>query len=439
MSDVLQVVQVVHANVPCLIGENMLLTARNGDDDALEDVTWVIGGRTIAAFDPDAGALTALDDLAVNPIEFHWVESGVFTATATAEDDQWSRTYAVSAPTAVTFTAVAGAVALDTTADPKIAFGNGGEDPAMRFTARVTGPADAGEIACIVIAKLKRIRTTAAGAKQAYSCNNVWKLDTGFDDPTDVAATTAVEKISDHNVSVALQRTVGDVDYTTYDVDDSFRAYLCFKSDRASSVWVALRQLGWRWTARATYAADVWTLVNGAAVAEAAADAASNPTWDGDASAVDWEDVTIDAATDNSNCYGYALGINSSLTPGMNYEATVNDIMTWSDDDGPAYAVGKRTELMDACVADGLARVAPGQRIGVYMHEYGEHIDFHFVREQVDGRWAHKPGVGAVEVNIADHATIEVADVTAYHFCGYLYVPPGFLWRMNDMTYAPRP
>src|SRR3954452_13883018 len=105
---------VVLEAIPRLIGEQIQLRATDGDGVLLEDVTWTIPGRVVKAYDADTGEVTQLEeeDLAENPIEFHWIESGVFTVTSTSAGAPWTARYAVSAPRDVSMTATISTVAV---------------------------------------------------------------------------------------------------------------------------------------------------------------------------------------------------------------------------------------------------------------------------------------------------------------------------------------
>lgn len=448
---------------PCVIGERMKLTARDGHGTELQEVTWTIEGRIVSGYDPDTGTIAEVESFTDNPIEFHWIESGVFRVKATTgSGDEWVRSHAVSAPTSVTLTAVTGAVGIrsitqfeaeleDETIErvraPHLAFGDvEGGNAGMVLTARATGTTRAGEIAFVELAMLHRIRTTTTGAIEVFSCHGAWRLSMGEqeeDDPEPKAlpVTTAAEMQYDNSPASPLIRTDErrGVSFASTQVADRYRTFLCFTSARLGSIPVALKCLEWSWSGKASYAvqSQQWTLDSSAAAAGAAADAVELPSWTETTATLEWEPATRDATTDRANCYGYALGVNLFITPGTNHGAEVNDIGAWSGGD-VEYAQERHAELMAACLADGLALAGPGRRIGLYVHEYEGSIDYHFVRNEDDGSWSHKPGVDPPETGVVDHATIQVHDVTGSHFCGYLFVPPTFIWRMDDDNYAPR-
>ncbi len=132
----------------------------------------------------------------------------------------------------------------------------------------------------------------------------------------------------------------------------------------------------------------------------------------------------------NANCYGYALGINFNATPGD--AVSVKTPVEW-DATGTEITEAFVTQLMDACVHDGLGRErVVGQReIAVFINVYAQGLDYHFYRND-GGTWSHKLGntgsvvAGLASPEVANAALVGHADsngqtIIAQQFCGYLY------------------
>lgn len=432
---------VVLEAIPRLIGEQIQLRATDGDGVLLEDVTWTIPGRVVKAYDADAGEVTQLeeDDLAENPIEFHWIESGVFTVTATSAGAPWTARYAVSAPRDVSMTATISTVAVR---ESILALGNSLADPGIRVCGRATGAVRPGELFLIELARFQHLRRATTGAVEIFSSHEEWCLNVCEDAPDALALAVdaSVLLIDDNSPTSELVRNdPRGLQFAAWRVAETYRTYLCFKSDRAGSIPVALKCLQWRFVGEASYstADGRWQLDAGNAVNDGAAGAVELPSWGGGTTdELGWSASNRVASSDNANCYGYALGINRRLTPGTNRGRSLNDIGLWSAG-GIPYAEARKTELLDVCVMDGLKRDGPGRCIAVYVHVYPDCIDFHFVRDENDGTWSHKPGEDPVENNFGSHTEAEIAAVEASHFCGFLYLPPWFYWREDEENYVP--
>lgn len=156
---------------------------------------------------------------------------------------------------------------------------------------------------------------------------------------------------------------------------------------------------------------------------------------------------------EQTNCYSYAM----------------NDMDRYSESgDQPGFrSLGKRPsasnyqdykkELLDGVYADGAipggenAGIIPGYyRVAVFSMppermEKGEsntNMDFHFVRENGDGTWSHKPGRMGVTDLDQDHKTItdpKTANIGGYDFITFVYVPEGGLdvGRPNEPSTKP--
>jgi hypothetical protein len=146
----------------------------------------------------------------------------------------------------------------------------------------------------------------------------------------------------------------------------------------------------------------------------------------------------------NANCYSYAvndLDRNGGMdgNPG---ERTANAPATWVDRRNPQTYNAYIRQIIAGAQSDGLTWIGrePVQRHGHYLvaffmrpaipgagNDYQGH-EFHWARQDEDGRWSHKYGnlyVTRLDYGgnpIADPAT---ADMGRYRFVGYMQVPEG--------------
>ena len=156
-----------------------------------------------------------------------------------------------------------------------------------------------------------------------------------------------------------------------------------------------------------------------------------------------------------ANCYTYAMNdIDGIKSPDKNLHGDdpgrralrSGDLSSEIADKNQDYESYKKA-LLDDVISDGSQRggmdAKPKEghyRVAVYSkppenvpqgdRDNGAFTDMHFVRENKDGTWSHKPGREAVTDKDVDGKPIidpKTANVGGYDFLGYVYVPEGGL------------
>lgn len=126
---------------------------------------------------------------------------------------------------------------------------------------------------------------------------------------------------------------------------------------------------------------------------------------------------------DNNNCYNYACNIqtNTYAQPG---EASGNMYTSFTCDD-----------ISNGAISDGLKRIESQKKCGLCCHKVAlamdsdNNPDYHWYRQDRDGLWSHKPGMGSVRNY--DNAGSLIHDPSSANrgryniFCGYFCVCKG--------------
>ena len=96
---------------------------------------------------------------------------------------------------------------------------------------------------------------------------------------------------------------------------------------------------------------------------------------------------------------------------------------------------------MDACIQDGLTDNGdPNKQIAVFVDEYEDCIDYHFIRLDGDGTWSCQDSTGGpITTGIEDPVVwnaeqvgkqLATGELKGQMYAGMLYLPDDFEWEM---------
>lgn len=139
-----------------------------------------------------------------------------------------------------------------------------------------------------------------------------------------------------------------------------------------------------------------------------------------------------------SNCYGYALRLDISVTPGTNNEKD-SVVSEWSEGLHKHPFIDRQKDvLVRECLKDGLTLQPVGQKrqIALFVDKYKTCIDYHFIRLDLNNTWSCQDSTGGpITTGIRDPIAYNkslvgrqlfTGKLIAQMYAGLLYLPDNF-------------